>query len=83
MLVTGISLSVRDGMSVWVLSGGFDWVSFPFFYLLEELVQGSAIFWPYLHLERTSLIVARTVFYVRDGVSVCMLSGVFSLYGVG
>ena len=40
--------SDRVGMSVWVLSGRFVWVSITSFSAPEELVQASALFWPCL-----------------------------------
>ena len=78
MIVAGPVLSVRSGMSVWMLSGEFVWVSIDFFSSPKELVQVSAIFSPWLPLGPTSLLLAETVFYVGNGVSVWVLSGFLS-----
>ena len=77
MLVVGPVLSVRAGMSVWVLSGGFVWVSIALFYSQEELVQASVILLPWLIPGPTFLLQAETVLSVGEGVSVWVLNGFF------
>ena len=57
-------------MSVCVLSGRFVWVFIALFSSPEELVQESAIFWPYMSLGLTSLLTVGTVLYVEARVSV-------------
>ena len=74
MLVVGLVLSVRSGMSVWVLSGGFIWVSIALFSSPEELVQAPALFLPWIPLGPTSLPLTGNVLSVGAGVSVWVLS---------
>ena len=67
------------------------WILFPFSSLLEGLVQGSAILWPYLPLGTNSLLVMGPVSSVWGGGSVWVLGRgfyfiwdrVFSVEGLG
>ena len=78
VLVVGIFISVRARMNVWVLSGWVLWIFIAFFFSLDELVQSSALFWPYLPLGPTSLLLVETILSIGTGVSVWVLNGFLS-----
>ena len=81
MLVLGTFLSARARTSVWVLSGGFVWIFIAFFSSPEELFQASALFWSYLPLGLTSLLLSGNVSSVGYRVSVWVLSVFFLGFG--